>query len=129
MSAAAHPTAEGNQSLWFVVAAPIVWAAHFLASYAAVAVWCARYASRDGSLGPVRVAVGLLTGLALGAIAAVAARAWRRYRHRDGREATDADTAEGRHRFVGSATLLLAALSAVATAYSAMAVALAGSCR
>ncbi len=126
MSGASPVTAESNQSLWFVVAAPLVWAAHFLASYFTAAVWCARYAGPDASLGSARVAIGIYTAVALGAIGVVATLAWRRYRHGD--EALDADSAEGRHRFVGSSTLLLAALSALATVYSALAAVFVGSC-
>ncbi len=122
----ADDTAEGNQSLWFVVAAPLVWAGHFIASYFTAAVWCERYAGPDASLGGARVAIGVYTVLALAAIGLVAAFAWRRYRQGDDR--LDADTAMGRHRFVGSATLLLAALSALATVYSALAAVFVGSC-
>ena len=116
------PDDESNQSLWFVIAAPLCWAAHFLVSYATVAVWCERYAGRDGSLYPARVAVAAFTAAALAGIGLIALAAWRRYQHGGGTEAFDADTPLGRHRFIGSATLLLSALSAVATAYSALTV-------
>lgn len=128
MNTASNVTAESNQSLWFVVAAPLVWAGHFLASYFTAAVWCARYAGPDASLGSARVAIGVYTVVALAAIGLVAALAWRRYRYDDGEAPLDADTAAGRHRFVGSATLLLAALSALATVYSALAAVFVGSC-
>lgn len=121
-------TDESRQSLWFLAASPLAWAAHFVASYATVAVWCARVAGREGSLSSARVAVAVYTALALAFIAAVAALGWRRHRFDGAVEPTAADTAAGRHRFVGSAAVLLSALSAVATLYSAMAVALIGSC-
>lgn len=120
-------TAEDHQSLWFVVSAPLVWAGHFLASYATAAVWCARYAGPDASLGAARVAILAYTALALVAIGLVTTLAWKRFRHNE--HPLDADTAPGRHRFVGEAALLLAALSALATAYSALAAVFAGSCR
>lgn len=128
MSADARETREENQSLWLLIAAPTVWAAHFLASYATAAVWCARYAPRDASLAPARTAIAIYTTIALLMISACAAVAWRRHAWRDPRDAEHADTAAARHRFMGSAALLLAALSAIATAFAAMAAYLIRSC-
>ena len=118
---------EGRQRLTLLVAGPLAWALHFALSYATVAVWCAKVGGRDGSLGHARPAVAAYTAVALAVIAAVARDAWTRYRL--GRDALDADTAVGRHRFLGLAAFLLAGLSAVATLYAALAVALIGSCR
>lgn len=122
-------TDESNQSLWFVIAAPMAWAAHFVVSYATAAVWCERFAGRDGTLRPARLAIAAYTAVALAGIGLVGARAWRRYQHGGGVEAFDADTPLGRHRFVGSAALLLAALSAVATLFSALVAVVFEDCR
>lgn len=115
--------------LWGLAAAPTVWALHFLLSYGTAAVWCAKVAGRDASLAGARVAIAAYTVAALAAIGAVGWSGLRRHRL-DGEPAPhDDDTPQDRHRFLGLATALLAALSAVATLYSALAVAFFRSCR
>ncbi len=120
---------EGRQRLVLLVAGPLAWAAHFAVTYATVAVWCAKVGGREGPLGHARTAVAAYTAVALVVIAAVAHDAWTRYRLGGDHTPLDADTAAGRHRFLGLAAFLLAGLSAVATLYAALAVALIGSCR
>lgn len=113
-----------------VLALPaIIWLAHFLVVYSAAAVWCARVAGEDGSLGLIRPLALGLTVLALGAISWTGWHGYRRHRH--GSEATphDMDTPGDRHRFLGFATLLLAALSAVATIFVGLAVLVVGTCQ
>ena len=44
---------------------PTIWAAHFLLCYVTAAIWCAKVAGPDGSLGGVRVAIAVYTVLAL----------------------------------------------------------------
>lgn len=123
-------------SLWLLTIAPTIWAAHLLLSYVTGAIWCAKFAGPDGTLGGVRTAVGWYTLLALVAIVAVGVEGFRRHRYpsqagKGGAEATthDLDTPEDRHRFLGFATLLLAGLSAVAVIYAAMAAAFFETCR
>lgn len=108
-------------SLWVMVAAPTVWAAHFLFCYWIAAVWCAKVTGGAGPLGPVRWAVAALTFVALGLIAWLVRHARRRYRGEfliD--EDLTADTEAERTRFLGHATLLLAGLSAVAVLIDAL---------
>lgn len=121
-------TGEKNQSLWLLVTAPLAWAAHFLASYVTAAVWCAKYASPDGSYPRARLAIAAYTFVALAVIALVTRSAWSRYRYDGAREHSDADTPVGRHRFMGFASLLLCGLSALATLYAALAAALIARC-
>ena len=108
-------------SLWIMVAAPTVWAAHFLLCYWAAAVWCAKVTDGPGPLGPVRLTVAALTILALGLIGWLAWHAVRRYQ---GALLIDdqltGDSEAERTRFLGHATLLLASLSAVAVVFDAM---------
>jgi hypothetical protein len=43
---------EANESLWLLVASPVIWAAHFLLCYGTAAVWCAKvagYAARHSN--------------------------------------------------------------------------------
>ncbi len=111
---------EEGESLWRLTVSPLIWAAHFLACYLTAAIWCAKAPSREASLEPVRWAILGFTVAALAGIAWNGLDGWRR--HRLGRAAVphDEDTAEDRHRFLGFATVLLAALSAVATVFAAL---------
>lgn len=115
-------------SLWLLVGGPATWAVHFLASYATAAVWCARHAR----LPPTTDLRLLLWGYTAVALLVIALFGWRGLRqHRWGAADLphDADSAGDRHRFLGFATLLLCGLSFVAVLYSALAIALVGSCR
>lgn len=128
MKGPANATHEKNQSLWLLAAAPLFWAGHFLLSYSTAAVFCAKFVGPDGSLFRVRIAIASYTVGALLLIGAAARLAWKRYRHDDAAAPYDADTAAGRHRFMGFAALLLCALSAIATLYAALAALFIGSC-
>jgi hypothetical protein len=96
---------------------PAIWMLHFLMSYATAAVWCAKVAGPGGPLDGVRAAIASYTVVALIGIALVGWSGYRRHRHGTEASADDSDTPEARHRFLGFATLLLASLSALATAY------------
>jgi hypothetical protein len=112
--------AEDRQSLWILTFAPAIWAGHFFLSYLAGATWCGMLAGPEGRLEPVRVAIIAFAVLALLGIGITARAGWRRYRHEDREAEHHGDTAEDRHRFLGFATVLLSALSAVATIYVAV---------
>lgn len=116
------------KSPWTLVAGPATWALHFLACYVLAAVWCAKM-SRVATLGEARVALWVLTAVALAVIAGFGWRGWRV--HRRGRASLphDAPHADDRSRFLGFAALLLCGLSAVAVLYSALAIAIIGDCR
>ncbi|MGQ0508433.1 MAG: hypothetical protein ACT4TC_24305 [Myxococcaceae bacterium] len=121
--------AEDRERLWMLAASPAVWAAHFLTAYAVVSVWCAKLAGGEGSLFPVRIALGALTVVALGVIATLGLRARGRHRLEEGRQPHDRDTDLDRHRFLGFAVMLISGLSAVAVVYSATVFVFIGSCR
>ena len=116
-------------SLWLLTIAPTIWAAHLLLSYITAAVWCAKFASADGTLNGIPQAVFWFTAVSLAGILAVGWEGLRRHKH--GTEATthDLDSPEDRHRFLGFATLLLAGLSAVAVLYAALAASFFDTCR
>lgn len=113
-----HKRLIDEGSLWIMVAAPCVWAAHFLLSYWIAAVWCAKAGAEFASLDPVRPWILGLTVAAWVAIALLARHAVRRY---GGQLLIDEDLTEDtepeRERFLGHATLLLAALSALAVLF------------
>ena len=108
---------EAEESLWRLAVSPTLWALHFLLSYACVAVWCGKLADPGGSLEPARRAVLFLSVLALAGIGVNGWGGVRRWRAGSPPLSRGFDTDEDRHRFLGHATVLLSALSAVATAY------------
>lgn len=108
-------------SLWIMIAAPSVWALHFLLSYWAAAIWCAKIPQPTEPILAVRIGVGVLT---LAALAAVGWLAWTAVRSYQAtlliqEKLTEHSEAE-RTRFLGHATLLLCSLSAVAIVFDAM---------
>lgn len=119
---------EENESLWLLIASPMLWVVHFLLCYLTAAIWCAKLAGPAGSLGGVRVAIAVYTVLALLGIGITGCGAFRRHSFGSATVPHDFDTPADRHRFLGFATLLLSALSAVATLYVALAAVFIGSC-
>lgn len=122
---------DRDTSLWWLAAAPAIWAAHFLVSYVTAALWCAKLAGPSGSAGTAQLVIAMYTGGALGALLVVGLRGLRHHRHHrhgDVPPPHDDDSREGRHRFLGLATLLLAGLAAIAIVYEGLAVWLVGSC-
>lgn len=120
---------EKSLNLWMLIASPLIWAVHFIVAYATAAIWCAKTGDPDVSLAPARTAILVYTAVALVAIALIGWRGWRHHRHGGGDLPHDDDTPEDRHRFLGFATVLLSALSAIATIYEAMTLIFVGSCR
>jgi hypothetical protein len=127
---------EREDSLWWVAAAPGVWAAHFTLSYATAAVWCAKQGSA-APLSAARVAIAAFTLVGLVAVAAVGVRGFRNYHRRQHGSTsgpatpprTDVDTSLARHQFLGFTLLSLAGLSGVAIVFQALAAVFIGSCR
>jgi hypothetical protein len=109
-----------KSGLLLLTASPLLWATHLLLSYATASIWCAKVIGFGGSLTGVRTGLVLYTALALVGIGIIG---WIGYRmHSLGHAALphDDDTPEDRQRFLGFATLLLSALSAVAVIYAAV---------
>jgi type VI protein secretion system component VasK len=111
---------EEKQSLWLLTLSPTIWAAHLLLSYVTASLWCAKAVGPGGSLQAVRIAIGLFTVMALAGIGITGWRGYRKHRYGAGDLPHDEDTPEDRHRFLGFATFLLSALSAVAVLYAAL---------
>jgi len=111
------PASETNQSLWRLVAAPAIWAAHFTVSYATASIWCVKVADQN-AFWQVRVAIAVYSVVALTGIAITG---WIGYGECSrGAGALSSDTPESRFRFFGFATLLLSALGAVAIGFNAL---------
>ena len=118
MSMESNHTAAGNrQSLWTFVISPAIWAAHFLFSYIAAAIWCGVVAGRGGDLGPIRAAIVAAAIVALIGIGVTGRVGWRRYMHGNVETVHHGDTVEDQYRFLGFTTVLISALSAVATIF------------
>ncbi|QEG33370.1 hypothetical protein [Bythopirellula goksoeyrii] len=108
-----------HESIWMLTIAPTIWALHFLLCYITAAVWCSKYAGDSSSLHSVRIAIGVYTAVALSCIAVIGWIGFTRHRRGGSEIPHDQDLPEDRHRFLGFATLLLSALSAVATLFVA----------
>jgi hypothetical protein len=119
---------EKKESLWLLTLSPVIWSAHFLLSYVTAAVWCAKLAGPGGPLGGARTAIAVYTALALAGIGIIGWIGYRRHSFGDANTPHDFDSPEDRHRFLGFATLLLSALSAVGTVYVALAAVFIGTC-
>lgn len=119
---------EEHENLWLLIVSPVLWGAHFLLCYLTAVIWCAKLAGPDSSLGGVRVAMAIYTLLALLGIGIIGWHAFRRHTFGSTTVPHDFDTPQDRHRFLGFATLLLSALSVVATLYTALAAIFIGSC-
>ncbi len=121
---------ETGTDLKQVIAAPVIWAAHFLTAYVFAAVWCEKLGRETPILG-ARIAVLAATVLALVAIGILARRLWRAHAP----SLTDADfdfeynAPEERHRFLAHVGLMLCALSAVAVLYGTLPALTLSSCR
>lgn len=109
-----------NHSLWTLTVSPLIWVAHFMACYLTAAIWCAKIAGRDGALNGVRALIVIYTLLALSGIGVSAWKGWRAMRSGTGNRQLHSDTPDDRHRFLGSANLLLSLLSAVATLFAGL---------
>ncbi len=114
-------THEKNQSVWLLIISPTIWATHFFACYLTAAIWCAKYAGPDRSLGMVRHAIAVFTVIALIGIGLTGIVGYRRHTFQPAALSTHRDTPEDRHRMLGFATLLLSGLSAIATLFVALA--------
>lgn len=111
--------AAARVQVWVPVVAPAISALHFTITYVTIAVVCGRRAPSPAavSVGPLVAAYTVVAVLAMGVILV---RALRRHRL-EPFAAHDADTAEDRQRFMNTTTVLLAALSLLATTYIALA--------
>jgi hypothetical protein len=112
-----------------LAASPLIWTAHFLLSYVTAAVWCAKVAGTDGMLSTARLSIAAYTVFALVGIGIIGWLGLRKHQFGTTTATHDFDSPAGRHGFLGFATVLLSALSAIATVYVALAAVFIGSCR
>ena len=124
-----HDAGEGT-TLWQAIAAPSVWAVHFLVVYPGVAVYCAKV-GRGAPLDPMLPFVLGATAVALALIGAMLVSAWRKRKPSvTGDDLTfEANNPEERHRFLTHLTIALCTLSIVAVLYTTMPIFFVETCR
>ncbi|SHJ72205.1 hypothetical protein SAMN04488012_11620 [Palleronia salina] len=114
-----------------ITIAPWIWAFHFVISYGAATVWCAKIAP-DADPRALQLALIALTVLALVGIGLSGWLGWRNWTKggygEDG-AVPGIDDVESRDRFLGHVSVLLAVVSAIGVVYVVLPVLLAGSCR
>jgi hypothetical protein len=112
--------------IWLPVVAPVIWATHFTACYAVLALACGRFGDR--TVAPTTTAIAALTAIALVAIAALFVHGWRRHGYDLPDRPNDDASPEDRTRFMAFTTMLLAGLSWIATLYVGLAAWASGGC-
>lgn len=117
-----------QDTLWTLVAAPAVWAVHFLLSYILTAYVCAPNDDVFKTVGHLRLFIAILTVTALILITLAFLRAWSDWR-REGEIEHEEPTPEDRERFLEFSTMLLAALSFVGVVLDAAPVLFIADCR
>lgn len=123
----AHEFRAEALSLWRITFSPLIWAVHFVTSYGATALVCAKGGAVAVAL--LRLGIGIGTVLALALILWLAWGAWRQWDLRRDREwENDAGTSEDRHQFLGHAAFLLAVISFIGVVYVPLPVLLIGGC-
>jgi Kef-type K+ transport system membrane component KefB len=108
------------ETLWTLFTAPVVWALHFVLCYAGAAIFCEKPYLLGNDFDNLRIAIGVVTMLALAMIVLAATLAWRQWGFGSGDPPHDDPTRRDRLLFQGYATLLLSGLSFIAVIFTAM---------
>lgn len=108
------------ETLWTLFTAPVVWALHFLVCYIGAAIFCEKPGLLGTDFDTLRIAIGVVTALALAMIAISAALAHRQWGFGTGNPPHNDPTRRDRLLFQGYATLLLSGLSFVAVIFTAL---------
>lgn len=118
---------EERESLWRITLAPSAWAVHFVVSYGAAAVVCAKL---PGAVDGLRLGLGALTLVTLALIGWLGWRSWLQWDLRNTGDRLNREGVSGdRHRFLGQAAVLLSLISAIGVIYVTLPALLLESCR
>lgn len=113
--------ASAGRSLFRLVLGPVIWATHFLWSYVAAAIYCAKFAADGDTILTLRTAVLVGGAVALVILVYLGWRAWKQWDYAEGHEYThDGSVAEDRHEFLGHAALLLVIVSVIGVIYTSL---------
>jgi Kef-type K+ transport system membrane component KefB len=115
-----HLLPKEIESLWTLFTAPAVWALHFLACYIGAAVFCEKPELLGADFDHLRIAIGVVTVLALAMIVLSATLAYRQWGFGTGDPPHDEPTRHDRTLFQGYATMLLSGLSFIAVVFTAL---------
>jgi hypothetical protein len=126
-----------RDSLFSLIAGPLVWAAHFLSLYVFTAIACAQgfVEGELFGLGVVPVVGGAITLVAVLLILDALVLSWRRWRGRpfDGEAPPlpphDSNDIASRRRFMAYAGLLLSGIALIATIWETLPILFFASCR
>lgn len=118
-----------TDSLVTMIAAPTVWALHFLLCYILVAVACAPNEDLFKSITGARIAIAVATVAGLAFCFFAGLRAWREWKAAGGEPPHDKPTEHDRERQMELASVLLSALSFLAIVFTALPVLLVADCR
>jgi hypothetical protein len=121
------PLWREEANLWTLLLPPTVWAGHFLFAYGFAAVVCAKGGGAE--FDSIRLAVAAATAVALTLIALSGVQAHRHWGFGDDLPPHDQPTDDDRQRFLGFATLLLCALSAVGVVFVSLPIVFVADCR
>lgn len=117
-------TNHRGESLWVPIVAPVIWAVHFLACYAWVALACGRL----GDFDQAHRGIIALTVVASVAIAVCLWYGFHRHDYQLPDRSNDDGTSEDRRQFMAVTTMLLAGLSLIATIFAGAAAVVGGGC-
>jgi hypothetical protein len=117
---------ERRESLWTPIIAPVIWALHFTICYIWLTIACGRLAA--GGFDRARTGIGIITAAAIVVMLWCLIDGFRRHGRRLPDRSNDDGTPEDRSRFMAFTTMLLAALSIVATVFVGYAIVAMGGC-
>ena len=115
-----HLLPKEIESLWTLFSGPVIWALHFLACYLGAAIFCEKPELLGNDFDNLRLAILLVTALALALIVLSALLASRQWGFGTGDPPHDEPTRADRLRFQGYATLLLSGLSFASVIFTAL---------
>ncbi|EAU41756.1 hypothetical protein FP2506_15024 [Fulvimarina pelagi HTCC2506] len=111
---------QTRDNLITLIAAPTIWALHFLASYLVASVDCAPNVAIFEKIAFARWLILGITILALLLIGLIFRRSYGEWRGHGSGTVNDEDTAIARERFLEFSTVLLAGLSFIAVVFVAL---------
>jgi hypothetical protein len=114
--------AEESDSLWRIALGPLIWAIHFVLTYAGAAIVCEKLVGEQAWAMPfLQLSIAGISVLALALIAWIGWRSWRQWDYLDDYDYEhDRSVEEDRHEFLGHAAFLLAVVSFISVIYVAL---------